>query len=62
MGCKAITPTMVSLAKKLEGKPFHLLASYCQSGTKADAVAYLKGKGLQPDTPNFTEAALTPLW
>jgi len=33
---------MVSLAKSLEGQPFHLIASYCQRGTKEGALAALK--------------------
>lgn len=45
---------MVSLAKRLEGKPFHLLATHCQRGTKADVVDYVKSKGLSVDTPNMT--------
>ncbi|MHC4938499.1 MAG: TlpA family protein disulfide reductase [Planctomycetota bacterium] len=54
MGCKAITPHLVGLAKRLEGKPFHLVASHCQRNTKENVVAYIKGKGLAEDTPNFT--------
>jgi hypothetical protein len=42
------------LASRLEGKPFHLVASHCQNGNKDDVVAYVKSKGLKPDAPNFT--------
>ncbi len=45
---------MVSLAKKLEGRPFHLLATHCQRQPKEKVVAYIKSKQLEPDTPNFT--------
>ena len=34
--------------------PFHLIATHCQRNTKEAVVAYLKEKGLSPDTPNFT--------
>ena len=33
---------MVGLAKSLENQPFHLIASYCQRGTKEGALATLK--------------------
>lgn len=45
---------MVSLAKRLEGKPFHLIASYCQSGSKDDVLAYAQSKGITADNPNLT--------
>ena len=54
MGCKAITPHLVSLAKRLEGKPFHLVASHCQRDTQENVVSYVKSKGLAADTPNVT--------
>ena len=45
---------MVSLAKKLEGRPFHLVATHCQRQPKEKVVAYIKSKKLEADTPNFT--------
>jgi len=54
VGCRAITPELVSLASRLEGKPFHLVASFCQKGTREDTTAYIKGQGLAADTPNMT--------
>ena len=54
MGCRAITPALVGLASRLEGKPFHLVASFCQRGMREETTAYIKGKGLAPDTPNMT--------
>ena len=54
MGCKAITPHLVSLASRLEGKPFHLVASHCQSNSKEEVVSYIKSKGVAADSPNFT--------
>jgi hypothetical protein len=54
VGCKAITPHLVGLAKRLESKPFHLVASHCQRNTQENVVAYIRGKGLSPDSPNFT--------
>lgn len=45
---------MVSLAKRLEGKPFHLIASYCQSGAKDDVLAYAQSKGITANNPNLT--------
>ena len=59
MGCKAITPHLVSLAKRLEGRPFHLLASYCQGGTRDETVAYVQKQGLAEDTPNVTVSKQT---
>lgn len=54
MGCRAITPNLVSLAKRLEGQPFHLLATHCQKDTKANVVSYIRGHELAEDTPNMT--------
>ena len=54
MGCKAITPHLVGLAKRLEDKPFHLVAAHCQRDSRENVVAYVKGKGLSGDSPNFT--------
>ena len=45
---------MVSLAKKLEGRPFHLVATHCQNQPRESVVAYIKGKGLSASAPNFT--------
>ncbi len=45
---------MVSLAKRLEGRPFHLVATHCQRDTKENVVQYIQGKGLAADTPNVT--------
>ncbi len=45
---------MVSLAKRLEGRPFHLIASFCQRGERDTTVAYIKSKGLEANTPNLT--------
>ena len=54
MGCKAITPHLVGLAKRLEGKPFHLVAAHNQRDTKENVVSYIQGQGLAADTPNVT--------
>jgi hypothetical protein len=54
VGCKAITPHLVGLAKRLEGKPFHLLAAHCQNQPKENVVSYIRGKGMAPDSPNMT--------
>jgi hypothetical protein len=45
---------LVSLAERLEDKPFHLLATHCQKEPKAKVVEYIKSQGLAPDTPNMT--------
>lgn len=42
------------MAKRLEGKPFHIIAAHNQHGTKENVVAYLKSQGLAEDTPNVT--------
>ena len=54
MGCKAVTPHLVSLAKRLEGRPFHLVAAHNQNDTKENVVAYMKSNGLSDDTTNLT--------
>ncbi|MEM7387592.1 MAG: hypothetical protein AAF514_21875, partial [Verrucomicrobiota bacterium] len=54
VGCQQITPGMVGLARKLKGKPFHLIASYCQHGTKEQAVAALKKEGWDENMANLT--------
>jgi len=45
---------MVSLAKELEGKPVHIIASYCQHGTKENALAILKNEGWSDKIKNLT--------
>lgn len=42
------------MAKELEGKPFHLLATHCQKNTRANVVKYIQGKGLEPTSPNVS--------
>ncbi len=42
------------MAKELEGKPFHLLATHCQENSRANVIEYIKGKGLAPTSPNVT--------
>jgi len=54
VGCKAVTPHLVSLAKRLEGRPFHLVAAHNQRDTKENVVAYMKSNGLSDETPNLT--------
>lgn len=54
MGCKAITPELVSLAGRLEGQPFHLLAAYRQRQPKEEVVAYARSQGIRATAPNFT--------
>ncbi len=54
MGCQAVTPHLVGLARRLEGKPFHLIAAHNQNGTKDEVVGYIRSKGLAPDSPNMT--------
>ncbi len=54
MGCRAISPELVSLARKLEGRPFHLIATDRQRSDRDSQLAYLKGLGLSVDSPNFT--------
>ncbi|MHC4960107.1 MAG: hypothetical protein ACYTGN_17260 [Planctomycetota bacterium] len=42
------------MAKRLEGKPFHLVAAHNQAGERKPIVAYLKKNGVESTTPNFT--------
>lgn len=58
MGCKAITPELVSLAARLEGKPFHLLAAHRQRNPREEVVEYVRSQGLPPDTPNVTVTSM----
>jgi len=46
---------MVSLAKRLEGKPFHLVASHCQIiSNQEKVIAYLKANRMSAFSPNMT--------
>jgi len=45
---------LVGLAKRLEGKPFHLVASHNQNGRQQDVVGYIRSKGLALTTPNVS--------
>jgi len=42
------------LARELEGKPFHLIATHCQNQPKESVVAYVKKQKLAATTPNLT--------
>ena len=53
-GCRAITPSMVELAKEHEGAPLHVIASYCQEGRKTAALRFLKSKGWDEKMENMT--------
>ena len=45
MGCRAITPSLVSLAKRLENAPFHLLFTDGQRKPEAEMIGYIKSLG-----------------
>ena len=45
---------MVGLAKSLKDEPFHLIASYCQRGTKEGALAALSKQGWTKDSKNIS--------
>lgn len=49
-----MTPQLVGLASRLQGAPFHLLATHCQRDTRENVVAYVKEEGLAADSPNMT--------
>lgn len=49
-----MTPHLVGLARNLEGEAFHFVAQHCQKDTRENVVAYVRSKGLAPDTPNVT--------
>lgn len=50
---------MVSLAKSLEKKPFHLIASYCQGGNQASALSLLKRNRWSPAMKNVSVMRFT---
>jgi len=45
---------MVGLAKSLKDEPFHLIASYCQRGTREGALASLKKEGWSKGLKNVS--------
>lgn len=58
MGCAAFTPSLVGLAGELEGEPFHLVASYNQSGDSRRALHEIFQNGL-PVTAGNVSATLS---
>ena len=50
---------MVSLAKSLKEQPFHLVASYCQRGSKDSALGLLKRHGWTKDLKNISVMGFT---
>lgn len=55
MGCRQITPHLVGLARRLEGKPFHLIASHCQdTSSRKDVIGFLQANGFSGTSPNMT--------
>ena len=50
---------MVSLAKELEGKPFHLIASHCQAWGGDTALAALEKDGWNEEMGNVTVMSRT---
>ncbi|MEM7165163.1 MAG: hypothetical protein AAF581_06835 [Planctomycetota bacterium] len=50
----AFTPSLVGLANELEGKPFHLIASYNQRGTAKTALHEAFENGVDPLGANVT--------
>jgi len=56
VGCKAFTPHLVSLAKELNGAPFHLIASHNQNGSDEAAKHEIFQNGFDPLSANTTVA------
>lgn len=54
MGCAAFTPSLVGLASELEGKNFHLVASFNQGGTPQKALHEIFQNGLSIAPPNVS--------
>ena len=55
MGCRGITPKLVGLARRLEGRPFHLIASHGQDISSRDSVnVHLQAHGMWSFQPNLT--------
>lgn len=49
-----MTPHLASLASELEGRPFHVIASHNQNGTKDEVLSYARSKGIEDSSKNFT--------
>ena len=45
---------MVGLAKKFKDEPFHVIASFCQRGSKEPTVEYLKSQGWSEEMANMS--------
>ncbi len=58
-GCTRVTPGLVDLAKELEGKPFHLIASHCQSWGGDTALKKLQEEGWNEQMKNVTVMSRT---
>jgi thiol-disulfide isomerase/thioredoxin len=52
--CRGVTPGMLALAKKYKDEPFHVIASYCQTGEKDQTLEYLKGEGWSDEMRNLS--------
>ncbi len=55
VGCKEVAPEFIWQAKRLDGKPFHLIASHAQDIESRKVVtARLVSNGMSPSQPNLT--------
>jgi thiol-disulfide isomerase/thioredoxin len=55
VGCKQATPHLIELAQRLQGQPFHLIATHTHNNvTKSQVLAYVEANGLSAFAPNFT--------
>jgi len=55
VGARQVTPALIALAKRLEGRPFHLIASHREDpSSRGDVIAFLRNNRMSASTPNFT--------
>ena len=52
--CNKVTPDLIKLARRLDGRPFRIIAAHSQHSTQGAVASYVRGLGLPPDTTNFT--------
>lgn len=52
--CNKVTPDLIKLARRLENRPFRIVAAHSQQSTRERVATYVRSLGLAENTPNFT--------